>query len=153
MTAAAYDQAGADRLGFWETQTRRLQWDKEWHTALEWKPPFAKSFVGGELNVAANGVDRHVAAGNGDRFAIYWEGEPEGDRRIITCAEVHTEVCKAANALIELGVGAGDRVDIAERRELGDVTTLPDPTAVISINDKMERPVLLPRVAPVGLDV
>jgi acetyl-CoA synthetase len=112
VTADAYDDAWADRLGFWETQARRLQWDKEWHTALEWEPPFAQWFVGGELNVAANCVDRHVEAGNGDRVALYWEGEPEGDRRVITYAELLVEVCKAANALTELGVQAGDRVMI-----------------------------------------
>jgi len=112
VTADAYDDAWADRLGFWETQARRLQWDKQWETALEWEPPFAKWFVGGQLNVAANCVDRHVEAGNGDRVAIYWEGEPEGDRRVITYAELHIQVCKAANALTELGVVAGDRVMI-----------------------------------------
>ena len=82
VTADAYDAAWADRLGFWETQARRLQWDKDWDTALEWEPPFAKWFVGGQLNVAANCVDRHVEAGRGDRVALYWEGEPEGDRRV-----------------------------------------------------------------------
>jgi acetyl-CoA synthetase len=112
VTASAYDDAWADRLGFWETQARRLQWDKEWDTALEWEPPFAKWFVGGQLNVAANCVDRHVEAGRGDRVALYWEGEPEGDRRVITYAELYAEVCKAANALEELGVEAGDRVMI-----------------------------------------
>jgi acetyl-CoA synthetase len=110
--ADAYDKAWADRLGFWETQARRLQWDKEWETALEWEPPFAKWFVGGQLNVAANCVDRHVEAGRGDRVALYWEGEPDGDRRVITYAELYAEVCKAANALEELGVEAGDRVMI-----------------------------------------
>jgi acetyl-CoA synthetase len=112
VTAEAYDEAWADRLGFWETQARRLQWDKEWHAALEWEPPYAKWFVGGELNVSANCVDRHVEAGNGGRVALYWEGEPEDDRRVITYAELLVEVCKAANALTELGVEAGDRVMI-----------------------------------------
>ena len=112
VTVEAYDDAWADRLGFWETQARRLQWDKEWSSALEWEAPFAKWFVGGELNVAVNCVDRHVEAGHGDRVALYWEGEPDGDRRVITYAELLAEVCKAANALTELGVEAGDRVMI-----------------------------------------
>jgi len=112
VTAAAYDAARTDRLGWWEAQARRLQWAKEWSTPLEWEAPFAKWFVGGELNVAVNCVDRHVDAGHGDRVAIYWEGEPEGDRRVITYAELQAEVCRAANALTELGVEAGDRVMI-----------------------------------------
>jgi acetyl-CoA synthetase len=112
VTAEAYDDAWADRLGFWEAQARRLQWDREWDTALEWELPFAKWFVGGQLNVAVNCVDRHLEAGNGDRVALYWEGEPEGDRRVITYAELYAEVCKAAHALTELGVRAGDRVMI-----------------------------------------
>jgi acetyl-CoA synthetase len=112
VTADVYDEARADRLGFWETQAGRLQWDKEWDAALEWEPPFAKWFVGGQLNVAVNCVDRHVEAGLGDRVALYWEGEPDGDRRVITYAELRTAVCKAANALTELGIEAGDRVMI-----------------------------------------
>jgi acetyl-CoA synthetase len=112
VTADVYDEARADRLGFWETQAARLQWDKEWDVALEWEPPFAKWFVGGQLNVAVNCVDRHVEAGHGDRVALYWEGEPDGDRRVITYAELRAEVCKAANALTELGIEAGDRVMI-----------------------------------------
>ncbi|GAC1537980.1 MAG: acetate--CoA ligase [Acidimicrobiales bacterium] len=112
VTADAYANASADRLAFWETQARRLQWDKEWQSPLEWEVPFAKWFVGGELNVAVNCVDRHVEAGNGERVALYWEGEPEGDRRVITYAELLADVCRAANALTELGVVAGDRVMI-----------------------------------------
>ncbi len=73
--------------------------------------PFAKWFVGGQLNVAYNCVDRHVEAGYGGQVAYHWEGEP-GDTRTITYAELQAEVCKAANALAELGVVAGDRVAI-----------------------------------------
>src|SRR3954449_9993560 len=112
VTADAYDDAWADRLAFWEKQARRLQWDKDWDTAGEWEPPFAKWFVGGQLNVAANCVDRHVEAGRGDRVALYWEGEPDGDRRVLTYKDLYAEVCKTANALTELGVEAGDRVMI-----------------------------------------
>ena len=75
------------------------------------EPPFAKWFVGGKLNVAYNCVDRHVEDGHGEQVAIHWEGEP-GDSRTITYAELQREVCKAANALTELGVQAGDRVAI-----------------------------------------
>src|SRR5208283_4133042 len=72
----------------------------------------ANWFVGGKLNVAYNCVDRHVEAGHGDRVAIHWEGEPEGDQRALTYSDLHTEVCKAANALTDLGLVAGDRVAI-----------------------------------------
>ncbi len=111
-TAQAYADADADRLGFWETQARRLQWDTDWDTALDWQPPYARWFVGGRLNVAVNCVDRHVDAGNGERVALHWEGEPEGDTRTLTYADLQQEVARAAHALTELGVRAGDRVMI-----------------------------------------
>jgi acetyl-CoA synthetase len=112
VTAAAYEEANADRLAFWERQARRLEWAKEWDQVLDWSnPPFAKWFVGGQLNVAYNCLDRHLAAGLGDRVAIHWEGEP-GDDRTITYADLHRMTCQAANVLTELGVNAGDRVAI-----------------------------------------
>ncbi len=109
--ADLYDVAAKDRLAFWEEQARALAWDKPWDRVLEWEPPFAKWFSGGTLNVAYNCVDRHVEAGHGDQVAIHWEGEP-GDTRTITYADLKREVCKATNALIELGVAKGDRVAI-----------------------------------------
>jgi acetyl-CoA synthetase len=112
VRADAYEQAAQDRLGFWETQARRLSWATPWQQVLDWsKPPFAKWFVGGSLNVAYNCVDRHVEAGNGDRVAIHWQGEP-GDTRTITYADLLRSVSQAANALTALGVTAGDRVAI-----------------------------------------
>ena len=108
----AYTEASEDRLGFWAKQAKRLQWDRPWNQVLDWSDaPFAKWFVDGRLNVAVNCVDRHVAAGNGDRVAYYWEGEP-GDTRTITYADLQREVAKTANALTALGVTAGDRVAI-----------------------------------------
>jgi len=112
VTADAYDAADRDRLGFWAEQAGRLSWAEPWDAVLDWQLPFAKWFVGGKLNVAVNCVDRHVDAGNGDRVAIHWVGEPEGDSRDLTYAELQRDVAKAANALIELGVQAGDRVCI-----------------------------------------
>ncbi len=106
-----YEQAAADRVAFWEEQARRLTWAQPWHTALEWEMPYAKWFVGGKLNVAYNCVDRHVEAGLGDRVAYHWEGEP-GDTRTITYKDLQVMVCKAANALVELGVEAGTKVAI-----------------------------------------
>jgi acetyl-CoA synthetase len=109
--AAAYTAAAQDRLAFWEAQANRLEWSKPWHRVLDWDPPYAKWFVGGELNAAVNCVDRHVAAGRGDKIAIHFEGEP-GDSRSITYAELLAEVSRAANALVSLGIGTGDRVAI-----------------------------------------
>ncbi|MDQ2683516.1 MAG: acetate--CoA ligase, partial [Chloroflexota bacterium] len=106
-----FERAEADPEGFWAEQAETLDWFRKWDTVLEWNPPFAKWFEGGELNVAYNCLDRHVAAGRGDRVAYYWEGEP-GDQRTITYKELLDEVCRCANALKELGVGRGDRVAI-----------------------------------------
>ncbi|MFC8511867.1 acetate--CoA ligase [Streptomyces sp. NPDC057257] len=111
-TAAEYESADADRLAFWAEAARRLDWAQPWDEVLDWsRAPFARWFVGGRLNAAYNCLDRHVAAGHGDRVAFHWEGEP-GDTRTITYAELTAEVCRAANALQALAVGAGDRVAI-----------------------------------------
>ncbi|MGE5718567.1 MAG: acetate--CoA ligase [Nocardioidaceae bacterium] len=113
LKADAYERAAADRLGFWEEQADRLDWAERWDTVLDWdNPPFAKWFVGGKLNAAYNCVDRHVEAGRGDKVAFHWVGEPEDDTRTITYSDLQDEVCKAANALTELGVKTGDRVAI-----------------------------------------
>ncbi len=113
LTAEAYDAAAQDREGFWATQAERLSWDTRWDRVLDWSgSPHAKWFVGGRINAAYNCVDRHVEAGNGDKVAIHWVGEPEGDTRDITYAELKDEVSQAANALTELGVATGDRVAI-----------------------------------------
>src|SRR3954453_19324111 len=106
-----YARADADREAFWAEQAERLHWNQRWDQVLDWQPPFAKWFVGGKLNVAYNCVDRHVEEGHGEQVAFHWEGEP-GDTRTITYADLQREVCKAANALTELGVGEGDRVAI-----------------------------------------
>jgi acetyl-CoA synthetase len=112
-TEELYREAEQDRLAFWAKQANRLSWETPFTEVLDWSDaPFAKWFVGGKLNVAYNCVDRHVEAGNGDRIAILWEGEPVGDSRTLTYAELLAEVCKAANTLTGLGVRAGDRVAI-----------------------------------------
>ncbi|OBA91034.1 acetate--CoA ligase [Mycolicibacterium mucogenicum] len=112
-TAALYQEADADRLDFWRRQGERLSWATPFTEVLDWSnAPFATWFGDGKLNVAYNCVDRHVEAGNGDRVAIHWEGEPVGDARDITYAQLKDEVSKAANALTALGLVAGDRVAI-----------------------------------------
>jgi acetyl-CoA synthetase len=112
VTAETYGEAAADFEGFWAKQAKRLSWQTEPTQILDWSdPPFAKWFADGTLNAAYNCVDRHVEAGNGDRVAFYFEGEP-GDTRVITYAQLAREVKQAANALLELGVKTGDRVAI-----------------------------------------
>ncbi len=113
VTVDAYETASADREVFWAEAAERLHWDQVWDRVLDWdEPPFAKWFVGGRLNAAYNCVDRHVEAGNGDRVALHWVGEPADDKRTITYADLQAEVSQAANALIGLGVQSGDRVAI-----------------------------------------
>src|SRR6185436_16611805 len=111
--ASLYDEAAADFEGFWADKARSyLSWSKDFDQTLDWSDaPFAKWFVGGELNVAYNCVDRHVEAGNGDRVAFHWRGE-EGEERDITYADLHRDVQKFANALKDLGVEKGDVVGI-----------------------------------------
>ncbi len=115
-----YDDADRDYEGFWARQAVALDWSKEWDTILDWDLPFAKWFVGGELNASQNCIDRHVDSGHGSQVAYHWEGEP-GDTRTITYSELLDEVSRLANALKELGVGKGDRVAIY----LGMVPELP----------------------------
>ena len=117
VTEDWYSRADEDRLGFWAEQAERLDWDRKWDRVLDWDdPPFSKWFVGGSLNASVNCVDRHVAAGRGDKVALHWVGEPQSgdgnDTRTITYADLKDEICKAANALTDLGVGKGDRVAI-----------------------------------------
>ena len=107
-----YDEANADDEAFWARQASELvEWFKPWNTVLDWQLPYAKWFEGGTLNVAHNCLDRHVNAGNGGRVAIHWEGEP-GDTRTITYQDLLDEVSQFSNALKDLGVQKGDRVNI-----------------------------------------
>jgi acetyl-CoA synthetase len=113
VTADAYAEADADPEAFWDRQARRLTWETPYERVLDWSnQPFAKWYTGGRLNAAVNCVDRHVEAGHGDKVAYHWVGEPADDTRDITYAQLKDEVCRAANALTELGVKAGDRVAI-----------------------------------------
>src|SRR5258708_5298832 len=94
-----YDEANEDYQGFWARQALELlDWYDEWETILEWDLPFAKWFVGGTLNVSYNCLDRHVAAGRGDKVAYHWQGEP-GDTRTTTNAQPLATVPRVARAL------------------------------------------------------
>jgi acetyl-CoA synthetase len=98
---------------FWQTEGRdRVTWFEPFSRLYEWEPPYAKWYLGGKLNVCFNCVDRHVEAGNGDKVAYYWEGEPEDERRTITFADLQREVVRFANALKDLGVEKGTPVAI-----------------------------------------
>jgi len=103
-------KAGEKPERFWAKMAREhLDWFTPWKKALDWKPPHAKWFVGGRLNVSYNCVDRHAASWRRNKAAILWEGEP-GDTRTITYGELHREVQKFANVLKGLGVKKGDRI-------------------------------------------
>jgi acetyl-CoA synthetase len=113
VTAADYEEADKDPVAYWAKQAERISWAEPFTDVLDWsKKPFAKWFIGGKLNAAYNCVDRHVEAGKADKVAFHWVGEPADDTRDITYAELKDEVCKTANALVELGVQTGDRVAI-----------------------------------------
>jgi len=96
---------------FWAEQAKELTWFKPFKKVSQWKPPFAKWFLGGKINASYNCLDRHLTTWRKNKAAIIWEGEP-GDQRTYTYAQLHREVCKAANALLNLGVQPGDRIAI-----------------------------------------
>ncbi|HEY9815286.1 MAG TPA: acetate--CoA ligase [Candidatus Obscuribacterales bacterium] len=107
-----YDRAQADPQTFWaELAEQELHWFQPWHTVLDWQPPFAQWFVGGQTNVSYNCLDRHLTTWRRNKAALIWEGEP-GDSRTLTYAQLHREVCQCANVLKQLGVGKGDVVGI-----------------------------------------
>lgn len=108
---AIYEIAEAHPEAFWEKAAERLQWDRKWNVVLDWQHPHAKWFVGGQLNVAVNCLDRHLGGPRRNKAAIIWEGEP-GDTRVLTYWDLHREVCKFSNVLIGLGVKKGDRITI-----------------------------------------
>jgi acetyl-CoA synthetase len=108
---ALYKSAAADPAAFWAEQAERLTWMRRWDRVLEWNEPFAKWFVGGQLNVSANCLDRHLTGPRRNKAALIWEGEP-GDNRVLTYQMLHREVCKFANVLKGLGIRSADRVTI-----------------------------------------
>ncbi len=110
--ASIYAEASRDPEAWWAEQARTLAWERPFTTTLEWEVPFARWFADGTLNASVSCVDRHVAAGRGDKVALHWVGEPEGDRVDITYADLLVRISQAAHALTALGVRTGDRVAI-----------------------------------------
>jgi acetyl-CoA synthetase len=108
---AIYTEATRNPVRFWEGRARELAWFKPWKKALEWKPPYAKWFVGGKLNVSYNCLDRHVTTAHRTKAALIWEGEP-GDTRTLTYWDLYREVQRFAAALKRHGIRKGDRVTI-----------------------------------------
>jgi len=112
----AYDEAASDRLEFWSEQARRLDWSQPWQQTLDWSDaPFAQWFVGGKLNVAANCVDRHVEAGNGDRVAIYFEHHllrsPARSQPSSECTNGVRNCCRRQGSDLLADDSAGGRCD------------------------------------------
>jgi acetyl-CoA synthetase len=106
-----YERAAADPEAFWAGFAGELEWTRPWTEVLDWQPPHARWFVGGQLNASVNCLDRHIRTSRRNTAALIWEGEP-GDRRTLTYWDLYTQVCQCANVLKSLGVAKGDRVAI-----------------------------------------
>jgi acetyl-CoA synthetase len=109
---ALYKRSMDDPEGFWgELAAQELHWFKPWDKVLKWEEPTAQWFVGGQLNISYNCLDRHLTGPRRHKAALVWEGEP-GDSVTLTYAQLHHQVCLFANTLKKLGVEKGDRVAI-----------------------------------------
>ena len=104
-----HEQSIRDPESFWAEEARKLDWFRTWDKVLDWSPPFARWFVGGELNACHLCVDRHVKTWRKSKVAIYWEGEP-GDTRVLSYSTLYREVNRCASVLKKLGIGKGDKV-------------------------------------------
>ncbi|QEP05981.1 acetate--CoA ligase [Glutamicibacter sp. ZJUTW] len=119
LATTSAPESEAARQEFWDEAAHLLDWDTPWHTTSRIIPadpqaqrgPEISWYLGGKLNAAVNCADRHVAAGRGEKVALYFEGEP-GDRVAVTYKNLQERVSQAANALESLGVVKGDRVVI-----------------------------------------
>ena len=103
-------KADSDFVSFWDAQAKNLSWFSTWTDTLDWKPPFAKWFVGGTINASYNTLDIHQNS-KADKPAIIWEGE-NGESRTVTYSDMFIQVQKLANVLKSFGVQKGDRVTI-----------------------------------------
>ena len=104
-------QAAENPEKFWAEQAKNLVWFRQWNNILEWNHPFARWFVGGELNASVICLDRHINSDEKNKVAIMWEGE-SGERRSFTYYQLYRSVNKFANALRNLGIKKGDRITI-----------------------------------------
>src|SRR5438477_628082 len=103
-------EAASDPESFWARLAEsELHWFRKWDRVLDWQPPHAQWFAGGKINISYNCLDRHLSTWRRNKAALIWEGEP-GDTRTLTYQQLHTEVCRFANALKKIGVTHGDRV-------------------------------------------
>jgi len=110
-TRSAYKAAKRNPLRFWERQAKELRWMKPWKKTLEWKPPYAKWFIGGKLNASDNCLDRHIEGPRRNKAALIWEGEP-GDSRVLTYWDLYRDVNRFASALKKAGVRKGAIVTV-----------------------------------------
>jgi acetyl-CoA synthetase len=106
-----YQRSVRDPQGFWSDIAKELEWFSPWTSVLEWDEPFSRWFVGGQINISHNCLDRHLTGWRRNKAAFIWEGEP-GDSRTLTYQQLHREVCRFANVLKSLGIEKGDRVAI-----------------------------------------
>ncbi|MGP8140265.1 MAG: acetate--CoA ligase [Terriglobales bacterium] len=108
---ALYKESVEQPEKFWGRAAEELHWFKKWDKVLEWNPPWAKWFAGGEINLSYNCLDRHALSARKNKAALIWESE-SGEIRTYTYQQLWKEVQKFANALKNLGVRKGDRVAI-----------------------------------------
>src|SRR5271155_303925 len=108
---ALYKESVEQPEKFWARAAAELHWFKKWDSVLEWNAPWAKWFVGGQINLSYNCLDRHVQTARKNKAALIWESEP-GEVRTLTYQQLHREVQRFANVLKSLGVKKGDRVAI-----------------------------------------
>jgi acetyl-CoA synthetase len=108
---ALWNEANEDIEGFWGELAAELRWFTPYTKVLEWNEPFAKWFVGGQTNASYNCLDAHLDGPRRNKAALIWEGEP-GDQRTLTYQQLHREVCKFANVLVQQGIHRGDVVSI-----------------------------------------
>ncbi|MGE0671346.1 MAG: acetate--CoA ligase [Parachlamydiales bacterium] len=106
-----FEEAAQDRVAFWESQAKCLDWFRLWDKVLEWDPPHAKWFLGGALNASHNCLDRHMKTPVRNKVALIWEGE-RGEEKRMTYEDLFREVCKFSNVLKGLGIQKGDKVAI-----------------------------------------
>ncbi len=97
---------------FFAREAAELKWQAKWKKVLDWKCPYSKWFIGGKINVSENCLDRHLGTARHNKAAIVWQGEPVGEKRTLTYAQLHREVCRFSNVLKRNGVKKGDRVII-----------------------------------------